>query len=456
MLTIAIVACMAFSVVSCSGNKAISAYEIAVKNGFVGTEAEWLASLKGANGKDAESFTIEDLYEAAKAEGFQGSLLDFIHSLGSDLNVQENNDTQMIANNVTSVVSVYCGFSEVTTSGGLFGGQQTTTYYASGGSGVILDIDKESGNALIVTNYHVLYNLDSREKISNNIYVYGYGDILHFNPEPNGEKGGGIPARFVGGAMDYDVALLRVEGKVEALKNKTAAVIGSSDDLKLGEKVFAIGNPKGGGISVTTGIISVDSEYIEMLSPDERRTLQFRVMRTDTPTNKGNSGGALFDVNGELIGITNAKHGSTEVENIAYALPISKVIKLCENIMDNGGKTNNGVVKRAVLGSTYSIISSSGVIDGNGDLRIVETVAISEAASRGKAAYQKFRVGDVLLSMQINNGEKIAITRLFQVDDYLLNVRLGDKVHFEVRNATGNTQTVTIHFNDEGYFTTYS
>lgn len=456
ILLIIAVACMTFGVASCSSQKAISAYEIAVKNGFKGTETEWLASLKGADGTDGKTFTVEDLYETAKKEGFEGSLLDFIKSTGLDVEVNENNDTKTIAQNVTSVVSVYCGFSQVKTTGGLFGGKQTTEYYASAGAGVIIDINKSAGNALIVTNYHVLYDVESREKISNNIYVYGYGDLFRFSPELNGEKGGGLAARFVGGAKKYDIALILVEGKVEGLKNKTAATMGDSNNLILGEKTYAIGNPRGKGIAVTAGTISLDSEYIEMADLDGNGAAEYRVLRTDAPINLGNSGGGLFNVKGELIGIVNGKSNLANFDDVGYALPISMVKNVCANIMANGGKTNEGAVKKAMLGATISTISSFGMLDEQGHLKTVETFAVAEAAPIGKADYQKFSVGDVFLTMQINNGEKYPLTRLFQLDDYLLNVRLGDKVHFEIRNASGNTEIVTIHFNDKGYFATYA
>ena len=92
-------------------SQVINAYDIAVKNGFQGTEKEWLLSLNGKNGKDGEdgkNATIDDLYAAAQQEGFTGSKLEFIQSLIGDYD--SNNDTQTIAKNVTSVVSIFCGF----------------------------------------------------------------------------------------------------------------------------------------------------------------------------------------------------------------------------------------------------------------------------------------------------------------------------------------------------------
>ena len=449
IISVLCVACMAVGFTACKDD-AVTAYEIAVENGFVGTEAEWLASLHGANGEDGQSFTIEDLYAAAKAEGFEGSLLEFIQSLGVD--VKENNDTDTIANNVMSVTSIYCGFSKTVKTGGLFQPNHSeTTYYASAGAGVILDLNKQAGNALIVTNYHVLYDAESDAKgISEDIYVYGYGDLLRFDPRPNGDKGGGMKATYVGGAMDYDIALLKVEGKVKELKNATEAELGNSEEVRLGEKVFAIGNPKGEGIAVTAGVISTDSEYITMASTDGQRTVDYRVMRTDAAINSGNSGGALFDANGKLIGITNAKYASEDVDNVGYALPITQVKNLCDNML-----ANDGVVKRAMLGVKVSTTDSYASLK-DGRLQLFETFAVAEAAGKDGSSYNKFNVGDIFLTMKVNDGEEVTLTRQYQVNDLLLTVRLNDTVTFKMKDfGNGNQKTVSITFDKESYFTLY-
>lgn len=454
IISAACVACMAFGFTACKDDS-ITAYEIARENGFTGTEEEWLASLHGANGSDGKDLTIEDLYAAAKAEGFEGSLIEFIQSLGVD--VRENNDTDTIAKNVMSVMSIYCGFSKTAQTGGIFQPNRTeTTYYASAGAGVIIDLNYQAGNALIVTNYHVLYDADSdAEGISEEIYVYGYGDLLRFDPQPDGEKGGGMKARYVGGAMDYDIALLRVEGEVNKLKNATVAEFGVSEEVRLGEKVFAIGNPNGEGISVTSGVISTDSEYITMTSTDGQRTVDYRVMRTDAAINSGNSGGGLFDADGKLVGITNAKYASEDVDNVGYALPITQVKNLCDNMMANGGNTNEGVVKRALLGVKVSTIDSSATYQ-DGKITLTETFVIAEAAEKGASSYGKFNVGDTFVSMKINGGEEILLTRQYQVNDLLLTVRLNDTVTFKMKDTSGSLKTVPVTFDKESYFTVYS
>ena len=103
--------------------QAESAYDLAVKNGFKGTQAEWLESLHGSDGKDGEDgkdVTAKDLYETAQKNGFTGSFLDFCQNV-LQIEVKTDNDLDQIAQNITSVVSIYCGFSRTIYYGGLGG-----------------------------------------------------------------------------------------------------------------------------------------------------------------------------------------------------------------------------------------------------------------------------------------------------------------------------------------------
>ena len=371
---VAALACVAITMTgfSACNNEIVNAYDIAVKNGFKGTEEQWLASLRGTDGIDGDDgsdLDIKEVYEAAKEAGYQGTFLEFLKEYLS-VDPVENNDTETIAKNVSSVMSVCCAFTTTTTYRQqlMFGGFTTKTVVkasASAGSGVVIDLDKEKGDALIVTNYHVLYSLgvDTENDISDCIYLYPYGARNFFtsgadekgelsdanedgkiDKNDQGDMGGdGIKATFVGGAMDYDVALLKIENS-EYLKASavTKATIGNSDEVTVGEKVYAIGNANGQGISATTGVISVESETIDMSSIENAaQTVTYRVLRTDAAINHGNSGGALFNAKGELIGITNAKNVEDETDNMGYALPITQVKYLIENI-----RKNNGVVKR--------------------------------------------------------------------------------------------------------------
>lgn len=437
-----------------------SAYEIAVKNGYKGTEKEWLATLQGQDGKDGQSLTAKDLYEQAIAEGFEGTYLEFCQSvLGLDL--RENNDVDTIAKNITSVVSIYCGFQKTVYTGGMGGivggliggGEAQTQYYSSAGAGVIINLDKEKGNALIVTNYHVIYDAESATKggISDSIYLYTYGAFNAFDAEKGDQGGNGMKATYVGGAMEYDIAVLSVTDS-DYLKTcvATEASFSDSSEVQVGEKVFAIGNPDGAGIAVTEGVISVESEYIQMTSSDGSNVVQHRVIRTDAAINSGNSGGALFNGEGELIGITNAKNASSDVDNMGYALPSTQVENLVGNIMAN---RSSSCARVATLGIMVQIVKSGAYYDENGCLRIAEEFEV--ASVNTAAAGKDLQVGDSIKGICINNGEWVTFTRQYQLIDQLLCVRKGDSVQLKVQDSNGLERIVTIEFNQDSYFTVY-
>ena len=452
-LAISCAAILSFGLVGCQ-KEIVSAYDIAVKNGFQGTEQEWLLSLKGADGKDAPALTFADLYETAKGAGYEGSLLDFCLELGID--VKENNDTVTLAQNVTSVVSLNCAF-ERNVKQRWQGGVQSKYYGSSAGSGVIVHMNKEAGSAYIVTNYHVVYDsgCNTENSIANNIYVYTYDARNYFDSSTGTDTlGDPIKATYVGGAMDYDIAVLKIEGS-EFLKQSvaTAATFGDSDTVNVGEKVFAIGNPEGAGIAVTSGAISVESEYITMTSTDNSRYVEYRVMRTDAAINGGNSGGALYDAEGKLIGIVNAKSVGEELDNMGYALPITQVKNICKNLWDNGG-----AVKRAMLGVMVSKEKSEVTFDGEGHLITTETFVVAEEAKVNSSAYGKLKVGDVFRTIQVNNGEVFTLTRQYQLNDILLTVRKGDVVKLGMYRSDNNVGDIVVEipFNSDAYFTTYA
>ncbi|MBO5363300.1 MAG: trypsin-like peptidase domain-containing protein, partial [Clostridia bacterium] len=350
-LSVALTGMLIASVFSLGGC-ADSAYDVAVKNGFTGTEAEWLQSLKGADGADAPALTVKEVYETAVAEGtFSGTFNEFLQQYLT-LDVSTNNDVETLANNVLSTVSIYTGFEKTTT--GLMG-YQTKEIYCSAGSGVIIDLNRERGNATVITNYHVVYDsaATTENGISQEIWLYLYGGLNGFDVNKGKDVGGdGIKAKFIGGSMDYDIAVLEIEGNA-LLKESlaTEAKFGDSNSVAVGEKVFVVGNPEGLGISVSQGVVSVDSEYISMKALNgANRNVSYRVMRTDAAINGGNSGGPMFNSRGELIAIINAKSIADGVENMGYALPASQVQGVMVNVANHGGS-----VKRATLGVTVAI-----------------------------------------------------------------------------------------------------
>lgn len=453
ILAIGCVTLLSFGTFGCS--KVINAYDIAVKNGFQGTEEEWLRSLHGANGADGKDFEAEELYQTAVEKGYEGSFLDFCATL--NITIPNNNDTNMIAENARSVVSVFCSYT-ITTDGS-FLNPGTKQYGAKGGSGVIIHLNKEAGNALIVTNYHIVYEKDCDQGgILDDIWVYPYGAYNRFSAERTTQVDDGIKATYVGGAMDYDIAILKVEGSEYIQKSAlTAATMGDSDKVKPGEQAFAIGNPAGAGIAVTDGIVSVPSEYIKLAAFDNRDidrdgyvdAVRHRVIRTSAAINAGNSGGGLFNAKGELIGVVNAKEVGSKMDNMGYAIPTTLVKAIIDNILANGDS-----VHRATLGITTSVTSSKAVVDEHGQLSVQEEFMI--VTSSTSPFKEKLRVGSLFVSAKVNDGETLMFTREYQLAYVLLSVRKGDTVTFVMRNSSGGESKVVITFDKDEYFTVWS
>ncbi len=455
--------------------KAISAYEIAVENGFVGTEKDWLASLKGNAGENGGDLSIEDIYEAS---GFEGSLEEFIEQYMNGLKfpIQEDNDTETIGKNVTSVVSIVAGFQKEVVVSDSWGRKTKETQVAgSEGSGVIfkMQTNGEYVEAYIVTNYHVLYGganyTNNADGLSTDLYVYVHGAREMFSTgDANGDgyldkdgvmgdEGDGIKATYVGGAMDYDIAILKIsDNKYLPQSSASVAEFGDSNEVLLGEKAFAIGNANGHGISITSGLVSVGSEYITMKSTDGNRKVTYRVMRTDAAINHGNSGGGLFDARGKLIGITNAKNIQDETDNMGYALPVTQVKGVINNILANVRGGEAGYVSRAWLGiETFVQSSLSSIVDGR--LEIKETFLVNKVYTDNQAGAGagKFEYLDVFKAVKVGDGEWLNLDRSYQLGDALLDVRKGDKVTFKVLREDVET-LVEIVFDKDEYFVQYA
>lgn len=450
ILAAGLAAVCAFSFAACdfsayadeTENVGKSAYEIAVENGFQGSEADWLLSLRGKDGADGEDITVSDVYEAWLARGNKGSFNEFLKEYLSYDVTTAGYDVDVLQHNLLSTVRVYCAFPSLAVAG-------ASSSTGSAGSGVIIELDKEKGDAIVLTNYHVVYNASSTlssNRISNDISLYLYGGVI--GQDEDGSVGGvcAVPASYVGGSMTYDVAVLKVEGS-SVLKESVAekAKIGNSERVTVGEKVFAVGNAKNKGLSVTSGVLSVESENISMKAADEKTEVSFRVMRTDAALNNGNSGGPLFNTKGELIGINNAKTIEDGVDGFNYSLPITQVMYVVNNLLENGG-----VVKRAMLGLSVSAADSKAVWDeARGMVKIVETTQVVKVED-GYIADGVFKVGDIIQSVEIG-GETKTVERSFHLIDRMLSVRLGDIVKITVLRGA-ETKTFTFTFDKLKYF----
>ena len=221
-----------------------------------------------------------------------------------------------IANNcLPSVVSITNkGIAEVRT---MFGTYQQDT--ESSGSGII--IGENESELLIVTNYHVV---SGSSELS---VVFSYDEA---NDEPSL-----VSAKVKGYEADKDLAVIAVslDDITDEMRSQIkVATIGDSSNLVLGQEVVAIGNALGYGQSITTGIISALNREVTV-TDEQGGTITNRLIQTDAAINPGNSGGALLNMNGELIGINSVKVSSSSVEGMGYAIPISDVQSIIEELM---------------------------------------------------------------------------------------------------------------------------
>ncbi len=364
---------------------------------------------------------------------------------GDNYNVTINSsaepNTVAAAKSVLSAVSVYCEFerNKYSWSGNLVGTETAMTT----GSGVIYKLDKNTGSAYIITNYHVVYDAycNTENQISSDINIYLYGQEATKYA---------IPAKYVGGSMNYDLAVLKVEGStVLAESHAMEAAVADSDEISLLETAIAVGNPEGIGLSATVGYINVDSEYINisMVLDGYSRDIELRCIRIDAAVNSGNSGGGLFNAKGELIGIVNAKLSDSSVDNIGYAIPSNVAKAVADNIIYYCDGTSKESVYRCLLGVSVGATESSAEYDAeSGKIFKKERVVISDISDTG-AAKGVLEVNDVINSITID-GVKHDVTRMFHVVDSMLNARVGSTVVINV-TRNGETKDVTVNITSE-------
>ena len=331
-----------------------------------------------------------------------------------------------------SIVSVYATF-EIEYGYPSFSTEKST----SRGSGVIYKLDKENGNAYIITNYHVIYNGNAVNKISNNIQIFLYGQ----------EYGAyAINATCVGGSMANDIAVLKVTDSA-VLKNSNAqeATVADSDTVCVFDKVYAIGNPEALGISITEGIVSVDSEMLPMIGADGKTQITPRVIRVSAAINDGNSGGGLFDSAGQLIGIVNARRTGNSVENIGYAIPTNVSVRLADNIIEYCNGADIVTPKKAMLGVTFSAKVSGTLIDEDGRVTKVEIPEIIDVQS-GSPISDKIMVGDKINSITVDGLTKVT-TRTYHIIDMMFFARVGSTVTLNVTRGE-DTFDITVTITD--------
>lgn len=349
----------------------------------------------------------------------------------------ENSEMLAASKGLLSSVSIRCKFEAQRLTG-----KGNETYYAEG-SGVIYKLDKTKGDAYIITNYHVINDEQANSKISKeiNVSLYGQSNCIceECCPDQTSKVSRySMKAEYVGGSERYDIAVLKITDNVHLMaSNAVAANFANSNEVAVLEKVVAIGTPGGNAISATVGHINVDSEFIDF---DGNRDLEFRVMRTDAAVNSGNSGGGLFNVEGDVIGIVNAKLTNDTVENIGYVIPSNIAKSVAESIIYycDGKETTHP--KKIALGIYLAHTDIKSEYDTEtGKVHLVETVYVDkyddETHVRGL-----LKIGDVINSATID-GVTYKITRDFHIMDCMLNARENSKV---IINVTRNGQTIDV------------
>lgn len=244
------------------------------------------------------------------------------------------------------------------------------------GSGII--VGKNEEQLLIATNYHVIKGAET--------LTVSFIDGSSYEAQARGSD-------------EYrDLAVVAVplaDISEDTMNQISVATIGSSDDLLVGEQVVAIGNALGYGQSVTTGIVSAKNRRLNGSSSDTgSNSKDVNLIQTDAAINPGNSGGALLNMNGEVVGINSSKLASTEVEGMCYAIAISDVADILQNLMNETPREkiedgNHGVLE--ITGRTVSSdVSVYGIPQGVFVEEVTEGGAADQAGIKKRSIITEF------------------------------------------------------------------
>ena len=221
-------------------------------------------------------------------------------------------------------------------------------------------------------------------------------------------------ATLVGEDTTSDIAVIKIDAD-----GLTPATVGDSDGLKVGQSVMAVGNPLGElGGTVTGGMISALNRSVTIQSTNSTNTMS--LIQMDASVSPGNSGGGLFNMNGELVGIVNAKSSSSDAEGLGFAIPINDAIKVAQELLENGYVTG-----RPYLGITYLAVTDAQTAQQLGVNAY--GVYIVDVTKGGPADQAGLKAGDRIVSV---DGSEIAAK-----DD------LGTLMQ---KHAAGDTLSITV------------
>ena len=237
-------------------------------------------------------------------------------------------------------------------------------------------------------------------------------------------------ATLVGEDTTSDIAVIKIDAN-----GLTPATVGDSDSLKVGQNVMAVGNPLGElGGTVTGGMISALNRSVTIQGTNSTNTMS--LIQMDASVSPGNSGGGLFNMNGELVGIVNAKSSSSDAEGLGFAIPINDAIKVAQELLENGYVTG-----RPYLGITYLAVTDAQTAQQLGVNAY--GVYIVDVTKGGPADQAGLKVGDRIVSVDGSEiaakddlgtlmqkhtaGDTLAITVARDGQMQTVNVTLGEK-----------------------------
>lgn len=319
------------------------------------------------------------------------------YNTAGTVSVQSNGDVSTIVEDaMPSVVAIN---ATSTVSATNFFGQSRTYQTEGSGSGII--IGKNDTELLIVTNNHVV----ERSTELGIVFI----------------DGSEVQALVKGGDSGEDIAVVSVklaDIPKETLEKIEVAKIGDSNALKVGQGVVAIGNALGYGQSVTVGYVSALDREVHI---DENTTKN--LLQTDAAINPGNSGGALLNMAGELIGINSAKYSSTEVEGMGYAIPISKVSELIEELSVRQTRETVAEEKRGYLGIQGQDIDAN-IAAAYNMPRGIYIASVIEGGSAQKAGLQERDI--------ITKFDDLSIQSMAELKEALTYYEAGESVNITV------------------------
>ena len=239
------------------------------------------------------------------------------------------------------------------------------------------------------------------------------------------------PATIIGEDSTSDIAVIKIEAD-----GLTPAIVGDSDKLAVGDNVLAVGNPLGElGGTVTSGIVSALNRSVSIQSSSAVNTMS--LIQMDASVSPGNSGGGLFNMNGELVGIVNAKSSDSDAEGLGFAIPVNDAVKVAQELLENGYVTG-----RPYLGISYYAVTDAQTAAQLGVNAY--GVYIVEVVKGGPADKAGLQAGDRIVSM---DGSEVATQS--DLGTLMQDHKAGDTIEITVARG-GQMQTVSVTLGEKG------